>query len=193
MVPAWSISPLPIVAQLDLVLGKEGDEALVEDELGLAGADNGVTAVRESAFGRGRLDLGDLADRQAPGLQQAVAVDLDLHPLQLRRDTSFGVFEVAGDEDGDRRRALAGQLVGLQLGEDGNSQAVVLDRRGLGDEGAAKQQRNSSVVLFKLCSRLVVGAPGSRRSFQKFSLTSGNAYLLLFAFDLPHFTFSAAT
>ena len=60
------------------------------------------------------------------GLKQAVAVDLDGQLLQLRWHLAAGGAEVAGDEDGDWRRFVTGQLVGLKLTSDGDPQVADL-------------------------------------------------------------------
>ena len=49
-----------------------------------SGADKGACAQFQSLFGAGGANLGSPAGRKAARLEQAVAVDLDVHPLQLR-------------------------------------------------------------------------------------------------------------
>ena len=75
----------------------------------------------------------DLTARQPARLKQAVAVDLDGQLLQLRWHLAAGGAEVAGDEDGDWRRFIARQLVGLQLTAHGDPQVADLNYGGTRD------------------------------------------------------------
>jgi hypothetical protein len=70
-----------------------------------------------------------------------VAVDLDREAVELRGDAACGVLEGAADEDGDRGCAFPGELVGLDLAQDGDPEAVLLDGGRCGNYRTAKQER----------------------------------------------------
>lgn len=114
-----------------------------QDDAGpeLARADQGRPAGLKRPFGGGGLDRRDVADRQAMGLQEAMPVDLDPEPAQLRRDAARGALQVPGDEDGNRGWFAAGELVGLELGQGGYAQAFGLDGRGWGQRRPAERER----------------------------------------------------
>jgi hypothetical protein len=98
----------------------------------------GVAAVGEGAGGGRRLDLGDAAGGQAARLQQRVAVDPDPEPLELLGHNACDRGDVAGDEDRDRRGAMAGQLVGVDLRDQRNPEVALLDDGSGGVQGGER-------------------------------------------------------
>src|SRR4051794_19938658 len=91
-----------------------------------SGADKGLSAQFQSLFGAGGTNLGSPTGGKASRLQQAMAVDFYVHPLQMRRDSAMRTLDMPGEEDGDRRRAYFPQLIGGNLRQHGDPNRSVL-------------------------------------------------------------------
>ena len=120
--------------------------------------------------------------------KQAVLVDADRHPLQLRGDAPGGVLQVPGDEDGDRGGLVPGELVGLQLGQDCDAQVALLDHRG-GCRGGAGQRRRGQAEGPRPSAHPQPAARPLRAAFLPWRLAFLPLPFAFLAFFL-HFTFN---